>query len=117
MVRDVTIKIRLTAAELDRIKTHANTHERSVSALVRDGVAAIIHSKPILSSKDIEALAHLRNEVRRVGINLNALLRSAHFEQYGMRNNGPRLADYQALAIDLRAAFDRLTIVTGPLPI
>lgn len=117
MVRDVTIKIRVTAVELDRIRTYANTHERSVSALVREGVAAVIHSKPILSPKDVEAIVHLRNEVRRVGINLNALLRSAHFEQYGMRDNGPRLADYQALVVDLRAAFDRLTMMTGALPI
>jgi hypothetical protein len=117
MAREVTIKVRLTPAELDLIKSYANTHERSVSALVRDGVAAIVHSKAILDPKEVEALAHLRNEVRRVGINLNALLRSAHFEQHGMRNSGPRLTDYEALAIDLRAAFDRLTTVTRALPI
>jgi hypothetical protein len=117
MLRDVTIKIRLTPLELDRIRTYADAHERSVSALVRDGVAAVVHSKPILTLKDVQSLMDLRNEVRRVGVNLNALLRSAHFEQHGMRDNGPRLADYQALVIDLRAAFDRLTTATRALQI
>lgn len=117
MPRDVTIKVRLTAAELDRIKIYAHTHERSVSALVRDGIAAVVHSRPIFTAKDVEALAQLRNEVRRVGINLNELLRNAHFEQHGMRDNGPRLVDYQALVVDLRAAFDRLTMATAALPI
>lgn len=117
MLRDVTIKIRLTPLELYQVRAYADAHERSVSALVRDGVAAVVHSKPILTPKDAQSLMDLRNEVRRVGINLNALLRSAHFEQHGMRDSGPRLTDYQMLAIDLRAAFDRLTTATRALQI
>ena len=117
MLRDVTIKVRLTPLELNRIRDYANAHERSVSALVRYGVAAVVHSKPILTPKDVQSLMELRNEVRRVGVNLNALLRSAHFEQHGMRDNGPRLADYQALIIDVREAFDRLTTATRALQI
>lgn len=117
MLRDVTIKIRLTPPELNRLRAYANAHERSVSALVRNGVAAVVQSRPILTPQDVQSLMDLRNEVRRVGVNLNALLRSAHFEQHGMRDNGPRLADYQSLFIDLRAAFDRLTTATRALHI
>ena len=117
MAKDQTLKIRLTPSELDAIKKVANTDDTTVSALVRAGLAAVIHRKPLLTPSDTATLAGLRDEVRRVGVNLNALLRSAHLEEHGMSPDGPRLADYQALAADLRRVLDQLTEATRALPL
>lgn len=117
MGRDAVFNLRLTPSELDRIRAVAEARQTKVSVLIRDGLAAVVNSKPVLTPKDVTALAELRDEVRRVGVNLNALLRSVHLEEHGVRDNGPRLADYQALAKDLRAALDRLTSATRALPL
>lgn len=117
MARDETLKIRLTPSELDRIRGHAKTTGASVSALVRGGLAAVVNAKPVLTDRDLKALVALRDEVRRVGVNLNALLRSAHLEEHGATPSGPRLKDYQAMASELRDALDRLTGATRALPL
>lgn len=117
MARDETLKIRLSPPELAAIKAHAVNDDTTVSALVRAGLAAVVNRKSLLTKKDAETLAALREEVRRVGVNLNALLRSVHLEEHGVSPSGPRLTDYQALQADLRAMLDKLTAATRALPL
>lgn len=117
MTKTARLEIRLTGDEKQRIEVHAAQEKSTPSAMLRDALAAVLHAKPLLTAKDVEALSALREEVRRVGVNLNALLRLAHLEENGVKDNGPRLKDYQDMAADLRAALDRLTAATRALRI
>ena len=78
-------------------------------------MAAIVHRKPLYTAQDLDALAALRKEVQRVGVNLNTLLRQVHLEQNGIAEDGPRLEDYKALQAELRTVFGRLEAATKAL--
>lgn len=117
VAKDETLKVRLTAAELSGIRQKAEDQETTVSALVRAGLSAVLNGRPVLTPKDAEVLGTLRDEVRRVGVNLNTLLRSVHLEQHGVSPDGPRLADYRALSAELQTVMARLVSATDTLPL
>ena len=117
MSKDATLKVRLTPSELDGLRQHAEAEATTLSALVRAGVGAVVHRKPLFTVTDLDALEALREEVRRVGVNLNTLLRQVHLEQHGIAEDGPRLEEYKALQAELRTVFSRLEDATKELPL
>jgi hypothetical protein len=112
LARDATLKIRLTLSELANIRQAAQADATTVSALVRAGLVAVVNRKPLLTPEDGEVLRGLREQVRRAGINLNALLKTVHLIEHGVTKAGPNLEDYRTLYAELRAALDRLTEAT-----
>jgi hypothetical protein len=115
--RDATLKVRLTPSELANIRRAAETEATTLSALVRAGLAAVIDRKPLLTPEEGELLRELREQVRRAGINLNALLKTVHLVENGVTKAGPNFEDYRALYVELRAALDRLTEATRATPL
>lgn len=117
MSKTARLEVRLSESEKERIDRLAKADQTTASAMLRTALSAVVNRKPLLTPKDVEVLAAVREEVRRVGINLNALLRSVHLEEHGVRDNGPRLADYQKMAAELNTMLDRLTRATRTLPL
>lgn len=117
MPKDATVKIRLTPSELEGLREHASAEATTLSALIRTGVGAVLHRKPVFTAQDLDALDALREEVRRVGVNLNTLLREFHLERNGVTEEGPPIDDYRSIAADLKAVFQRLETATRALPL
>ena len=117
MGKTARLEIRLSEAEKARLEQQAESEGTTPSALLRAALAASITRRPFLTPRDVESLDAVREEVRRVGVNLNVLLRSVHLEQHGMAPDGPRLADYQAMMVELQAVLDRLIRATESLAV
>ena len=79
-----------------------------LSAFVRRAADAAALGAPFLSRQEIDSLDELRDQVRRVGVNLNALLRLLYIYEDG----GGRLPDHElvtAILADLQAVQREVT--------
>lgn len=106
------LSVRVTAAERERLVEAARDEGLRLSEYVRRllltggrerGFQDPPHrgALPEPVAPDLTPLEHLRGELRRVGTNLNTLLRDGHLARKGYQGQTPLEGEYRRLRTDL----------------
>jgi hypothetical protein len=96
--------MRLLPAEAEKLAAGAVRFRTTESGFVRRAVSGALAERPLLTPTELDELEQLREQIRRVGVNLNTVLRNLHLYDNGAADRPPPVDELHSLAVGVRQA-------------
>jgi hypothetical protein len=96
--------MRLLPAEAEKLAEGAARFRTTESGFVRRAIAAALADRQLLSPAELDELEQLREQVRRVGVNLNTVLRNLHLYENGATDRLPPMDELYSITAGVRQA-------------
>jgi hypothetical protein len=110
------LNMRLSADESARLDEGATQFRTTRSGFVRRAVAATLEQRPLLTPTEIEALYLVADQVRRVGSNVNVILRHLHLYQNEVQDRPPPIEELEAAAAAIRGVMEDVSGILARFP-
>ena len=96
--------MRLLPAEAAKLAEGAARFRTTESGFVRRAITGALAGRQLLSPTELDALEQLREQVRRVGVNLNTVVRNLHLYENGAADRPPPADELHSIAAGVRQA-------------
>ena len=109
-------KFRVTPDEDAELAAVAKRFGTTVAGFIRKAVRSAVSQLPVLSPAEFDELYRAREQFRRAGYNLDALLRQVYLTQLGVTVRGPEADEFRAMLGELRQATAHYTAMLAKFP-
>jgi hypothetical protein len=108
--------LRLSPEEDQAWREGAKHYRTTVTGFVRKAVRSVLSQRPVLSPTELDEIYKAREQFRRAGYNLDALLRQVYLTQLGVTVRGPEAEEFRGMLAELRQATAHYTAMLAKFP-
>lgn len=110
------LNMRLSADETVQLELGAERFRTTRSGFVRRAITAALEQRPLLTPEELEAIYQLRDQVQRVGSNVNVILRNLHLYRNDVQDRPPPVDELEAAAAAIRGVMEDASAILDRLP-